>query len=252
MKWAVLIAGTAPKDLAGICEVARAGDSVEWAAPGVVDSLLESDPDGLVVVGTDADLALAAQAVRETGRRIPIALVPSQSSDLLRMFGLKRAAVLSSLQTGTRYATDLGECDLGSTTVPFVSHIAARCRGLSALGRGRPAVVSIGERSHRMQSALVLVSNAQHFEGRTIAPRAAVMDGRFDFQSISGSFLSRARSLRRADSGHHLADRNVWRRSAPTGEVSLASAWSVSADSRRVGAGGFAVRAVPEAFDLWI
>jgi hypothetical protein len=252
MKWAVLIAGVAPDDLDDVLELAHATHTAEGAESGAVNSLLMSEPDGLLVIGSDADLAGAALEVRKDGRRLPIALLPSGPSDLLRMFGLDRTGVLNALQTGSRYSTDLGECAIDSTIVPFVSHVAARCRGLSGVGAGRPVVVSIGERSHQLQSALVVVTNTQHFKGRTIAPRAAVMDGQLDFQSIAGTFLTRARSLRRAASGHHLRDRNVWRRSAPMGEVTVGRRWSVSADSRPVGAGPFGVRVVPEAFDLWI
>jgi diacylglycerol kinase family enzyme len=252
MRWAVLVAGTAPDDLGEVCDAAHASTSTRWSGPEAIEELVAGNPDGLVVAGTDADLAIAAHVVYQRGTRTPLALIPSNRSDLLRMFGLDRDAILSRLQAGDRYPTDLGECEIGSTSIPFVAHVSAHRSGLRALSTDREVTIAIGERSHSLRSGLVVVANAQHFRGRTIAPRGAVMDGRLDFQSIGGSALRRARSMRRARTGHHLKDRNVWRRSAAGGEISLGAGWSVNTDSRRAGSGPFSVRVVPGAFDLWI
>ncbi len=255
MRWSLIVAGQPPSDLEAI---ASAADSDRTAAPRTaqaVDVLVsEAATEGLVVVGTDADLAAVVGFMLSAGGDLPIALVSRGDSDLLAMFSLKRADVVSRLQTGGRYRSDLGRVTIDGTERPFVTHVtAASRRSLGSLGSSADITIITSRRSHHHHDAWrVVASNAQHVGGRTIAPKAALTDGRIDIQVFGGSFLARTRIQRLSRRGLHLNHPAVWRRSTAFCSVVSPPQWKIRVDGIAAGSGPWEVSVQADAFDLWI
>lgn len=254
MRWSLIVAGQPPSDLEAI---AAAADSDRTTAPRThqaVDVLVsEAATEGLVVVGTDADLAAVVGFMLSAGGDLPIALVSRGDSDLLTMFGLKRADVVSRLQTGGRYRSDLGRVTIDGTERPFVTHVtAASRRVLGSLGSSADVTVVTNRGSHHHDAWRVVACNAQHVAGRTIAPKAALTDGRIDLQVFGGSFLARTRIQRLSKRGLHLNHPAVWRRSTPLCSVVTPPQWKIRVDGIAAGSGAWEVAVQADAFDLWI
>ena len=94
MRWAPVLAGPKPKDLAHILAAAQSTlDPVPHDPGSVAQVLAEPGTAGLVVIGDDAALASVVSTMRSVGVDVPIALVPSRTSDLLRLFGLHRTSI---------------------------------------------------------------------------------------------------------------------------------------------------------------
>jgi diacylglycerol kinase family enzyme len=213
---------------------------------------IASDATGIAVIGTDSDLAHTALQLMETDRRLPIALIPTGESDLLRMFGLNRDRMLARLETGAPYATDLGMCHISASHHPFVGSVCARPTRWRRLVSTAAVSVDLRGRTHDLDAWEVVVANAQHVDGQTIAPRAAVMDGTLDVQVFGGPPTRRPAVRRFRRTGLHLRSGHVWRRSAPTFAISVPASWRIAADLVAVGTGSFSVEIAPGAFDLWI
>ena len=213
----------------------------------------EPGTEGLVVVGDDADLAAVIGFMLSAGGDLPVALVSRGDSDLLAMFGLKRADIVSRLQTGSRYRADLGRVRIDGTERPFVTHVTtAPRRTLGFVGPSAAVAVSTSRRSHRLGAWWIAACNAQHVAGRTIAPKAALTDGEIDIQVFGGSILARARIQRLARRGLHLSHPAVWRRSSASCSVVAPEHWGIEVDGIEVGTGAWEVAVEAGAFDFWI
>jgi hypothetical protein len=198
----------------------------------------ERTADGIVVIGDDGDLARVALARLGREDRLPLALLPTGRSDLLRMFAIDRSPV----GDGAAYRADLGLCTFGGVTVPFVSHVVSRGH--------RSGVVTIASgRSWQVEGWRCVVANAQHLAGDTVAPRSALMDGELDVQVHGGRRRGTRRLIGR---GLHLSQPTVWRRSLATASITPPANWMLIADGRPVGSGPCSVRAETAAFDIWI
>jgi len=254
VKWALIVAGRPPDDLEAIATAAGADRAAAPRTPQAVAVLVsEAATEGLVVVGTDADLAAVVGFMLSAGGDLPVALVSGGDSDLLAMFGLKRADVVSRLQTGARYRADLGHVTIDGTKRPFVTHVTAAARTiLGSLGRSGDVAISTTRGFHRGDAWWVVACNTQHVAGRTIAPKAALTDGRIDIQVFGGSVLERARIQRLSKRGLHLNHPGVWRRSVASCAVVAPRHWKIEVDGIPAGSGAWEVAVVADAFDLWI
>lgn len=254
MKWSLIVAGEPPSDLSAI---AAAADTDRAAAPrtaqAVAELVSEAATEGFVVVGDDADMAATVGFMLSAGGDLPVALVSRGDSDLLAMFGLTRADVVSRLQTGGRYRADLGRVTIGGTQRPFITHVTAGSRrAFRSIGPPADVAITTNRSSQHRDAWWVVACNAQHVAGRTIAPKAALTDGRIDLQVFGGSVLARARVLRLARRGLHLNDPAVWRRSIPTAAVGAPAHWGIRVDRIAAGSGPWEVAVDTDAFDLWI
>jgi hypothetical protein len=232
----------------------RIAGSIEGARPVPLSAQsLSVASEGVVVAGSDADLAAAAFLAIEAGRDTPLALAPNGKSDLLRMFAVDPADAIDRLDTGERYRCDLGLCTVGGVLTPFLAHVVA---GPGRLGRtvgpSAPISVSTPDRVHDTTGWAVIVANAQHLGADVVAPRAALMDGVLDLQVVGGSPMRRHRIRRLRTRGFHIRQREVWRRSASAADIAIPSRWRVKIDGVIGGAGPFSVRVAPSAFDLWL
>jgi hypothetical protein len=254
MKWSLIVAGEPPSDLDAI---AAAAGSDRPAAPRTAEAVAglvsEAATEGLVVVGTDADLATVVGIMLSAGGDLPVALVSRDASDLLPMFGLERAKVVARLQTGGRYRSDLGRVTIDGTQRPFVTHVtAASQRGLGALSPSADVAIVTDRSSHHGRGWWVAACNAQHVAGRTIAPKAALTDGKIDIQMFGGSALARTRLRRLSRHGLHLTHPALWRRSVTSCAVVAPAHWGIKVDGIPAGSGAWEVAVDADAFDLWI
>jgi len=255
MRWSLIVAGQPPSDLDAIVAAAESdGTAVPRTAQAVDVLVSEAATDGLVVVGTDADLAAVVGFMQSAGGDLPIALVSRGDSDLLAMFGLKRADVVSRLQTGGRYRSDLGRVTIDGAERPFVTHVTAGSRrALGSLGPSADVTIITNRKSHHHNDAWrVVACNSQHVAGRTIAPKAALTDGRIDIQVFGGSILTRNRVHRLSRRGLHLNHPAVWRRSTAMFSVVTPPHWEIRVDGIAAGSGPWEVVVQADAFDLWI
>jgi hypothetical protein len=253
MKWSVVVAGAAPADLAAVLTEAQADSEPTPTSPVAVTELCtRPTTSGIVVVGTDADLAGIVSIMRSCGRDLPLSLIPTAGSDLLAMFGLDRAGVIGRLQSGGPYRTDLGLARVDDVVTPFVTHVTAGRRTHRSLLRSDAVAITTPRRSYPLTAWWVIAANAQHHRGRTIAPKAALTDGEFDIQVFGGSGLTRLRLQRLVNQGLHLRDRAVWRRSVSSVSVEVPAGWTVAADGVPTGSGPFEVSIEAQAFDLWV
>ncbi len=257
MSWVVIAAAGPKSDLSEIASVAstsrirEATDDASLAA--AVRQATTEGADRIAVVGTDRDLAIAAGAVLDAPVRPALALVPTQASDIHRMFGLDRRAAIGRLQAGSRYPADLGRVRGSFGEHFFVGSVAAsRIVRMWWLMRADPIRIETRRGVHEHRASLVVAANAQHLQGRTIAPRAALMDGALDVQSFGGTLRWRLRAWSAAERALHFGLRTTWRRSFGAAVLMVPQSWVIRADGRRLGLGPFSVEAIPLAFDLWI
>jgi hypothetical protein len=254
MKWSVVVAGSSPADLDIIVAEAQAtSDATPASAEVVADLCQRPTTVGILVVGSDADLARVASAMHSSGRDFPLALIPNTKSDVLAMFGLDRKGAIGRIQSASPYRADLGSVRIGDAVRPFVAHVAANDRrSRRFLLRSDPLVITTARRSYQLAGWWIIAANAQHHAGRTIAPKAALTDGELDIQVFGGSARSRQRLRRLTKRGLHLRDRALWRRSVASCSADIPAEWTVSVDGVATGFGPFEVSTGAQAFDLWV
>jgi hypothetical protein len=254
MKWSVVVAGPPPPDLDTILSSSQELTNPTPASlEAVTDLCAAPTTAGILVVGTDADLARVVSVMRSAGRDLPLSLIPNHRSDLLAMFGLTREGAIARIQSGSTYRSDLGEVRIGDTVRPFVAHVAATALRLSRLlPRRESVVITTPRRAYELSAWWVIAANAQHLAGRTIAPKAALTDGQLDLQVFGGSVLTRLHLKRLARRGLHLRNASLWRRSVSSGYAEIPTRWAVTVDGVPAGFGPFEVSTEALAFDLWV
>lgn len=207
--------------------------------------------DRVVFVGTDGDLAQFALRV---GPDVAILHAPPGRSDLGRMFGFTDQTVPERMEIGSRYRADLLVVRSGARAVPCVAHAVAARRGRipSWMARRRAVSITLRGRTSEHRAAAVVVANAQHIGRRTVAPRAALMDGRAEVQVLGGSLRARMEAWRAMERGLHLATAGVHRRTFDRLELLLPPAWKLGVDGRPVEGTRWTVDVVPGAYTLWV
>jgi len=210
--------------------------------PALVERALRDGVDGVAVAGADADLAALAAAVIDAGAadRIRLGLVPvGGRSSLLRMFGLPhRSGPADHLRGGGEYRCDL--IHLTTTTGPrIVAAWAGAGIASAAAGRlrRRGAAAEVTARTpnrtlvHRARGALL--ANSQFWGDLNPAPRAMLVDGRFDLQLL---LRERSRALLAAmRTGRHTGRPDVVRTAVTAVSLSTDRPWRVAADGEPAG-----------------
>lgn len=207
--------------------------------------------DGVILVGDDRALSDLAAAVPPD---LPILFVPKPGSDLARMFRFDQTGVRARMAHGASYRADLGIAGGAKREVPFVAHaVLSRTGRLRPWwARRRPVEIERKGRADLRAVTTVVLANAQHLDGSTVAPRAALMDGRGEMQCLEGSPLGRAAALRRMDRGLHLGLESVHRRSFEVVGLGAPPSWHLVADGQDAGPGPWYVRIEAGAYTLWV
>jgi len=234
----------------GPSESQRASELAEdWGLPFTAQPT-EVVPEGWVFVGTDH--SLAAFAVTTPG--VPVLFAPVGGSDLMRMFSLGGEDIAERTSSGVEYPCDLGIVEHSGGSTPFIGHLVAS--GTGGLprwtARRRHLSVTRAGRTTTYRSHGLVIANAQHIGDRTVAPRAALMDGRLDLQILGGHAGQRAQIARSIRRGHHAASRQVVRRSVAEVAFVLPDQWRVTTDGTRLMDRPNRVRIAPAAFGLWV
>jgi hypothetical protein len=213
----------------------------------VVSSVEEADH--LVHVGSDASLAHLAL---DAGPERPILHVPTDGSDLLRMFG--PATPQDRLAHGSPYPIELLNATSEVGSHPIVGHAVASGTGRlpGFLAGRRDVTIRRPGRDDRLVAAGIIVANAQHIDRLTVAPRAALMDGRFDVQVVTGGAVERLRIRRAMARGLHLVRASVHRRSVEAVSFDLPAGWSLTCDGVPAAGRSWTVAVAPAAAMLWV
>lgn len=211
-----------------------------------------------LVVGDDADLALAVAGYLDRGQEPP-AFAFTGPGALTALFAHRTgaAAGLTRLHTGTDYACDLGRIHTGGVSRPFVGSVRAGVgsrRDVSFPWRGGAGeVVIVGRRTLAVQGArAVTVANAQTSGPWTIAPRAAAMDGLLDLQVMSGSRSELYRLRQSLRAGLHERSPRIRRITSPEADVAVPAPWLITADGMTIGRGAFRVEVDAQAFRMLV
>lgn len=233
---------------------------VDFAAVGG-DGTAHLVLNGLMAVAADAQPTLA--------------ILPAGSgSDFIRTFGIPNTieGAVRHLVGPDRYPTDVGRIDgafgtrwfLNAANIGLAAESARVARRLTRrLGPARYRVgfwlalprfgkdeVTVTVDHHRLQAQLltVVVANGQFFGGGlNIAPRASVVDGRFDVQCFTGPRRMAFSVMPRVARGGHLTHRAVRRYVGSEVTVEAPDTWLVEADGEILGSGTVSLKAIPAA-----
>jgi YegS/Rv2252/BmrU family lipid kinase len=233
-------------------------------------------------VGGDGTAHLVLNAVLAEPWEAPptLAVLPAGSgSDFIRTFGLpKRLEDAAAHLLGD----EVYRCDVGELTGPFgrrlflnvadVGVAAASVRATRVLPRrlgglrygigfwltlagfpARPIRLEAAGRSYEGPAINVVVANAQYFGGgMNVAPRASLIDGKFDIQVFIGPRRHAFSVMPRVVRGTHLHHRSVRRFEASSLTLECPDGWPVEADGELVGKGAVTARVIPAAIDFKI
>lgn len=228
------------------------GSDVPGAIARAFDLPVIDEPEAarrLIHTGSDHSLALLADRV---GPDVAILHAPSAPTDLTRMFG--PTDVADRLAHGSAYPIELVEARSEHGRHIAAAHATASASGnLPGPWAGRRSLtIRRDGREDVLRAAGIVVANAQHVEGRTLAPKAALMDGRVDLQVFGGGRLERLRLGRAMRRGLHLASRSVHRRSVRTIGFELPEPWQMACDGSVVPGSVWEVQVIPGAATLWV
>ena len=235
-----------------------------------------------VSVGGDGTAHLVLNGIFAEPWEAPptLAVLPAGSgSDFIRTFGLPRKLEKAAdhLAGDDVYRCDVGllEGDFGARYFLNVADIgvagaAVRVTRLLPrfVGRQRygiafwltlarfPAkeiLLEAGARSYRGPAINVVAANGQFFGGgMNVAPRASVMDGRFDLQVFKGPRRHAFTVMPRVVRGTHLHHKGVRRFESASFKLSCPADWPVEADGELLGTGSITGTMIPGAIDFKI
>ncbi len=250
--------------------------------PGIVAEGRSSGATRFASVGGDgtALLVLNGLLAEEWPSPPTLGVLPAGSgSDFIRTFALPRRleAAADHLATSDVYRCDVGvlEGTFGRRFFLNVADIgvaAASVRIANRLPRvlggvrygigfwltlaGFPAAeiqLEAGGRSYEGPAINVVVANGQYFGGgMNVAPRATVMDGRFDIQVFKGPRRHAFAVMPRVVRGTHLDHRGVRRFEADSFRLECRGDWPVEADGELLGRGPVTGRVAAGAIDFKI
>lgn len=212
--------------------------------------------DRALVVGDDADLAMAVVGYLDRGCAAPaFALTGPGAMTTLFAHDPGITAGLARLRHGTDYACDLGRLTIAGRRVAFVGMVRAGAGARRDLlfpwcGRAGDVVVAGRRELPVAHARAVTAANAQRSGPWMLAPRAAAMDGLLDIQVFSGPSLALGRLRPALRAGLHERSPRVRRTSATAAEVTVPTDWPVVADGTMQGRGTFRVHAEIRAFRL--
>lgn len=226
-----------------------------WAAPAAALaaehglSLDRADADVVVLVGDDATLAVWLESAPD----VPTLYVPRAASDLARMFGFTQLSLRDRLANGGPYQVDVIRAVGEHGVVPVIGHLIASGNGKlpHPWGRRRPIEFTRDGRETAVDATGLVVANAQHCWGHTLAPRAALMDGVADLQAFVGPVAARFGARRALGPGLHLRHAGMWRRTFSELVLDLPKGWTTRADRRVVPGGRWELTVMPGYAHIW-
>ena len=209
-----------------------------------------------------------------------LAVLPTGSgSDFIRTFGLpkrlEKAADhllgdevyrcdvgLLEGEFGTRFflnVADVGVAGASVRVTQWLPRFVGRLRyGIAfwlTLARfpAREILLEAGGRSYRGPAINVVAANGQFFGGgMNIAPRASLMDGRFDLQVFKGPRRYAFTVMPKVVRGTHLHHTGVRRFESASFTLSCPEDWPVEADGELLGTGSISGTMIPGAIDFKI
>lgn len=233
-------------------------------------------------VGGDGTALLVLNGLMAEQWRAPptLAVLPAGSgSDFIRTFALPRKLEDSAdhLMTEDVYRCDIGLLEGGFgrryfLNVADVGVAAASVRIADRLPRalggvrygigfwltlaGFPSAeitLEAGGRRYEGPAINIVAANGQYFGGgMNVAPRAAVMDGKFDIQVFKGPRRHAFSVMPRVVRGTHLHHKAVRRFEAASFTLDCSPDWPVEADGEVLGRGPVTGRVLPGAIDFKI
>ncbi len=187
--------------------------------PGQAWGLPVPRPSALVVVHSDAELAMALS--RQPGTPLGVG-----GGDLARTLGVTSASsrTMSTRETVNEYLIDLLEVRLDDAEEPItaVAHVVARAP--SSSGRW-------------LRGRILAVMNAEFIGAWDVAPRGHPNDGRVEVFDIDASMSVRERlaARRRLPTGTHVPHPRIGTRSVRTGTWQFESRLDIVVDGRHLG-----------------
>ncbi len=245
----------------------------------VVGDAVARGVSGFLAVGGDGTLhhLVNALPIDVGGTRFAVSLLPAGSgSDFARTFGQRGDvdAALDRLRDGSRYPIDVGWIDgsfgrrrfvnaanagIAAQSVVTADRLSRRIGSLRytaafwmTLARFPSESIEVAIDRHRFSGdALnVVVANGQFFGGGlNVAPRATLVDGRFDVLVFSGARTNAFTVMPRLALGSHLTHRAVRRFIGEAVSIDVPETWPIEADGELLGHGSVAVGVDPGAID---
>ena len=266
-------AGRSSTSPGSIEEIVRSvGLDYEIAAPGTAQEMAATLVDAagrgithFALAGGDGTVSLAANALLPLGMGQPpvIGVLPvGTGCDLLRTFGLPQdvAEAARHLVTddtydidvglldgewGSRYFVNVAQAGVGAAAADTAARIPrgwGRVRyPLAFLGRlpGFPRTnitLTTEKRVVESEALAVIFANAQFFAGGwNVAPKAMLVDGRFDIQVFNCRKTQAPALVPKVIKGNHLADPAVRRLSAAEFTLVTEPTWPVESDGDLIG-----------------
>lgn len=234
---------------------------------------------GFVGVGGDgtAHHLVNAIPVIDVEDRVALSLIPTGSgSDFVRTFGQKADidAAMDRLVGGERYTIDVGEVTGSFGTRRFINAANAGIAAQSVitaerlprrlgtakytlafwltLARFPGAEVDVRVDHHRFtgEALNVVIANGQFFGGGlNVAPRATLVDGRFDVLVFAGHRSNAFTVMPRLAVGAHLTHRTVHRYVGSEVSIDGPDGWPIEADGELLGHGSVTAGVIPAAID---
>lgn len=236
----------------------------------------------IAVVGGDGTVSLAVDAFVESGRSsFPIlgVLPVGTGCDLMRTFGVPQSieGAASHLSGDATYRVDIGELEgsfgirrfinvgqagIGAAAAETAARLPRRLgasRYIAAFGMRLPrfrageVTLTTERRSHSGTALAVIVANGQFFAGGwNIAPKAMMMDGKFDIQVIDAAKWAAPALVPKVMRGLHLTEPGVRRIVAARFRLETAHPWPVEVDGDAIGNTPVDGRVLPSSIDLKI
>lgn len=234
---------------------------------------------GFVGVGGDGTahhLVNALPAI-DVEDRVSLSVIPTGSgSDFVRTFGQSDdiEAAMDRLVSADRYAIDVGEVTGSFGTMRFINaanagiaaqsvvtaeHLPRRLGTVKytlafwlTLARFPGAEVDVRVDHHRFtgEALNVVIANGQFFGGGlNVAPRATLVDGRFDVLVFAGHRSNAFTVMPRLAFGAHLTHRAVHRYIGSEVSIDVADGWPIEADGELLGHGSVTARVMPATID---
>ncbi|HSJ70754.1 MAG TPA: YegS/Rv2252/BmrU family lipid kinase [Acidimicrobiia bacterium] len=234
---------------------------------------------GFVAVGGDgtAHHLLNALPVIDVEDRVSLSVIPTGSgSDFVRTFGQDNDidAAMDRLVGAERYAIDVGEVTGSFGTRRFINAANAGIAAQSVVTAGRlprrlgtakytmafwltlarfpGAEVDVRVDHHRFtgEALNVVIANGQFFGGGlNVAPRATLVDGRFDVLVFAGRRSNAFSVMPRLAFGAHLTHRAVHRYIGSRVSIDGPDSWPIEADGELLGHGSVTAHVMPAAID---
>lgn len=234
---------------------------------------------GFVGVGGDgtAHHLVNALPVIDVEDRVSLSVIPTGSgSDFVRTFGQNNDidAAMDRLVGAERYAIDVGEVTGSFGTRRFINASNAGIAAQSVvtaerlprrlgtakytmafwltLARFPGAEVDVRVDHHRFtgEALNVVIANGQFFGGGlNVAPRATLVDGRFDVLVFAGHRSNAFTVMPRLAFGAHLTHRAVHRYIGSSVSIDAPDGWPIEADGELLGHGSVTAGVIPGAID---